>query len=168
MLEIAWNAKKTWNFEENFFSLNIKLKTTFPQYQKLHSTPPWLGARTCKVLRKYSNAFLSYSAKTKRDGQDRRTDRRGALQYLPSPGPTAQAGDKKQWVDINDEICPRVCSNYRPSDQTYIQWTKTMVFSAYIGLWIDLLQVAPLLSMSKRDKKWKTISPAWAILLHNI
>ena len=36
-----------------------------------------------------TKAFLSYSAKTKRDGRtdrqtDRRTDRRGALQYLPS------------------------------------------------------------------------------------
>ena len=49
--------------------------------------------RTCKVSRKYINAFLSYSAKTKRDGQtdgqtdgrtDRQTDGRGALQYLPS------------------------------------------------------------------------------------
>ena len=50
-------------------------------------------------LRKYINAFLSYSAKTKRDGwMDRRTDRqtdgRGALQYLPSRAFGA-AGDKK-------------------------------------------------------------------------
>ena len=35
-----------------------------------------------KKLKQHSiNVFLSYSAKTKRDG---RTDRRGALQYLPS------------------------------------------------------------------------------------
>ena len=52
------------------------MQTTFHQYQKLYSTPPPLGARTCKVSRKYSNAFLSYSAKTKRDGRtDRQTDR---------------------------------------------------------------------------------------------
>ena len=51
--------------------------------------------RTCKVLKKYINAFLSYSAKTKRDGQmDGWTDRRGALQYLPSRAFGA-AGDNK-------------------------------------------------------------------------
>ena len=56
----------------NFIFLNIyKIQTTFHQYQKLYSTPP------CKVSRKYSNAFLSYSAKTKRDGQtDGQTDGR--------------------------------------------------------------------------------------------
>ena len=84
MLEIAWNAKKTWNFEKKqnlifFFSIFKKfikkIQTTFHQYQKLYSTPPWLGARTCKVSRKYSNAFLNYSAKTKHDGRtDRQTD----------------------------------------------------------------------------------------------
>ena len=71
---------------------SYKNKTTFHQYQKLYSTPPWLGARTCKVSRKCITAFLSYSAKTKRDGQtdgqtDRQTDRQtggGVLQYLPS------------------------------------------------------------------------------------
>ena len=112
MLEIAWNVKKAWNFEEKkflkfyFFQYlknSEKIQTTFHQYQKLYSTPPWLGARTCKVSRKYNNAFLSYSAKTKRDGQtdgqtdrrtDGRTDGRGALQYLPSRACGA-AGDKK-------------------------------------------------------------------------
>ena len=108
MLEIPWNAKKTWNIEKKnlkilFFSIFkkfIKIKTTFHQYQKLYSTPPWLCARTCKVSRKCINAFSSYSAKTKRDGQtdrqDRRTDRQtdgGALQYLPSRAFCA-AGDK--------------------------------------------------------------------------
>ena len=101
-LEIAWNVKKKWNFwKKKFFKFyflqylknSYKIQTTFHQYQKLYSTPPWLGAHTCKVSRKYSNAFLSYSAKTKRDGQtdgqtdrwtDGRTDGRGALQYLPS------------------------------------------------------------------------------------
>ena len=80
----------------SIFKKFIKIKTTFHQYQKLYSTPPWLGAHTCKVSRKYSHAFLSYSAKTKRDGRtdgqmggvaispgDGRTDRRGALQYIP-------------------------------------------------------------------------------------
>ena len=64
----------------NYIFLNIlKIHKKFKQhskYQKLYSTPPSLGARTCKVSRKYSNAFLSYSAKTKRDGRtDRQTDR---------------------------------------------------------------------------------------------
>ena len=84
MLEMAWNAK-TWNLKKKiqYLKNSSKIQTTFHQYQKLYSTPPWLGAHTCKVLRKCSNAFLSYSAKTKRDG---RIDGRGALQYLPSPG----------------------------------------------------------------------------------
>ena len=51
-------------------------------------------ARTCKVLRIYINAFSSYSAKTKRDGQT-------ALQYLPSRA-FGETGDKNQnyysWV----------------------------------------------------------------------
>ena len=78
----------------------MRKKTTFHQYQKLYSTPPSLGAHTCKVSRKYSNAFLSYSAKTKRDGRtDRQTDgqtdrRTGGGAISPVPGPTAPAGDK--------------------------------------------------------------------------
>ena len=41
------------------------------------------------------NAFLSYSAKTKRDGRkDRQTDGWGVLQYLPSRALGA-AGDNK-------------------------------------------------------------------------
>ena len=58
--------------------------TTSHQYQTLYSTPPWLDAHTSKVSRKYSNAFWSYSAKTKRDGQtDRRT---GGVAISPVPG----------------------------------------------------------------------------------
>ena len=54
-----------------------------------------------KVSRKYINAFLSYSAKTKRDGRtDRQTDRRGALQYLPSRAFGAAGDNKIQ--------CPRI------------------------------------------------------------
>ena len=80
------------NYKFYFFQYlknSYKIQTTFHQYQKLYSTPPWLGACTCKVSRKYSNAFLSYSAKTKRDG---RTDGRaggggggGGLQYKSRP-----------------------------------------------------------------------------------
>ena len=69
MLEIPWNAKKTWNFEKKiFFSIFkkfIKNSNNIPSISKTiqHTpmtwcTPPWLGARTCKVSRKYSNAFL--------------------------------------------------------------------------------------------------------------
>ena len=58
------------NSNLTFFKYN-----NIPSISKLYSTPPSLGARTCKVSRKYSNAFLSYSAKTKRDGwTDGRTD----------------------------------------------------------------------------------------------
>ena len=91
----------------NFFQYlknSYKIQTTFHKYQKLYSTPPWLGARTCKVSRKSINAFLSYSAKTKRDGRtDGRTDRRGALQYLPSRAFGA-AGDKKQGTNVAHNI----------------------------------------------------------------
>ena len=78
-------------WKENKEKNSYKIQTTFHQYQKLYSTPPWHGARTYKVSRKDINVLLSSSAKTKRDGQ---TDRRGALQYLPSRAFGA-AGDKK-------------------------------------------------------------------------
>ena len=72
--------------------INIKNYTAHPHDR------PWHGARTCKVSRKYINAFLSYSAKTKYDGQtDGRTDRwggGGAFQYFPSRA-FGVAGDKK-------------------------------------------------------------------------
>ena len=85
MLEIAWNVKKTWNFYFfQYLKNSYKIQTTFHQYQKLYSTPPWLGARACKVSRKSINAFLSYSAKTKRDG---RTD--GGRCNISRPGPSA-------------------------------------------------------------------------------
>ena len=81
---------------------NMKFKKYFFKYLKIHKNSnnipsiSWLGARTCKVLRKYSHAFLSYSAKTKRDGQtDRRTDRRTGGVAI-SPGPTAPAGDNNR------------------------------------------------------------------------
>ena len=80
-----------------FFSRNVGNSI------KLHGEKTLHGARTCKVLRKYINAFLSYSAKTKRDGQtdgrtdgrtdrrtdgqtDRQTDRCGGVAISPVPG----------------------------------------------------------------------------------
>ena len=85
-----WKKKFLKFYFFQYLKNSYKIQTTFHQYQKLYSTPPSLGARTCKVSRKYSNAFLSYSAKTKRDGQtDRQTDGRGALQYISRPGPAA-------------------------------------------------------------------------------
>ena len=75
----------------SIFKKFLKNSNNIPSISKTIQHTPWLGARTCKVSRKYSNAFLSYSAKTKRDGQ---TDGRGALQYLPSRAFGA-AGDKK-------------------------------------------------------------------------
>ena len=124
------NSMKTWRKHEilnkqkniilNFFQFlknSSKIQTTFNQYKKLYSTPPWPGAHTCKVLRKYSYAFLSYSSKTKRDGRmDGCTDVQGALQYLPSPGlwrdgrtggvaispiPGPTVGDKNTLYSIN-------------------------------------------------------------------
>ena len=87
--------KKSENLIFSIFKKILKIQTTFHQYQKLHSTPPWHGARTFKVLRKYINVFSSYSVKTKREGRtDRRTDGRGALLYLPSRA-SGVAGDKK-------------------------------------------------------------------------
>ena len=100
-----WKKKSKFKFY-SIFKNSYKIQTTFHQYQKLYSTP-WHGARTCKVSRKYINAFLSYSAKTKRDGQtdgrtdgrtdrqtdrqtDGRTDRRtGGHCNISRPGPSA-------------------------------------------------------------------------------
>ena len=91
---------------------------TFHQYQKLYSTPPWHGARTCKVSRKYINAFFSYCAKTKRDGQtDGRTDGRGALQYLPSRA-FGTAGDKNSHQE-NDGWYPVMIDTEK---RKWIQW----------------------------------------------
>ena len=84
------------------------MQTTFHQYQKLYSTPPWHGTRTYKVSRKYITAFLSYSAKTKCDGQ---TDRRGALQYLPSQAFGA-AGDNKQNIISEHDSMYKIQSTY--------------------------------------------------------
>ena len=50
------------------------------------------------VSRKYSNAFSSYSAKTKRDGQ---TDGQGALQYFLSQA-FDTAGDNKTDNEIGN------------------------------------------------------------------
>ena len=58
----------------------------------LYSTPPWYGERTCKVSRKYINAF--YSAKTKRDARtDEQTD--GGHFNISRPRAYGAAGDKK-------------------------------------------------------------------------
>ena len=51
-------------------------------------------------LRKYINAFLNYSAKTKRDGQ---TEGWGALQYLPSRA-FGVAGDNNILMVSNSRV----------------------------------------------------------------
>ena len=79
-------------------SINIKNYTAHPHH--LVHVPA--------KFREISNAFLSYSAKTKRDGRtdrqtdrqtdrrmDRQTDGRGGVAISPVPGPTAPAGDNK-------------------------------------------------------------------------
>ena len=78
----------------NISKIHKKNQTTTNQYQKLYSTPPWHGARTCKVSRKYSNAFLSYSAKTKHDG---RTDGGGGGFNISRPGPLAAQDKNWHW-----------------------------------------------------------------------
>ena len=66
------------------------IQTTFHQYQKLYSTPPWHGARTCNVPAKFrENTSMHFRVTVRKlNVTDRRTDRqtdgRGALQYLPS------------------------------------------------------------------------------------
>ena len=84
-----------------YFKNSLKVQTASYQYQKLYNTPPppRYGARiknyttppppphpthdmvhvSKTFLRKYSNAFLSYSAKTKHDGQ---TDTSGFKDYF--------------------------------------------------------------------------------------
>ena len=83
---------------ENILQINFFFK--FKQHpinnKNYTAQPPWHGAHTCKVSRRYSNAFSSYSAKTKRDGQtDGWTDGQGAFQYLPSWA-FGVAGDKNR------------------------------------------------------------------------
>ena len=64
--------------------INIKHYTAHP-----HDMPC-----TCKVSRKYSDTFWSYSAKTKSDGQtDRWTN--GGHCNISHPGPSSVVGGKK-------------------------------------------------------------------------
>ena len=138
MLEIAWNAKKTWNIEKKkflkfyFFQYlknSYKIKTTFHQYQKLYSTPPWLGAHTCKVSRKYINAFLSYSAKTKRDG---RTDRQtGGRCNISRPGPSAPREiikRQKLWYQVWHNYYTCMCNFWKVSQSSFL-WNLTPPWS---------------------------------------
>ena len=67
---------------------SYKMQTAFHQYQKLYSTLPWHGARTCKVSSKYINAFSSYSAKTKHDGQTDGQTRGEGNCNISRPGPS--------------------------------------------------------------------------------
>ena len=100
---------------------SYKIQTTFHQYQKLYSTPPWHGARACKVSRKYLNAFSSYSAKTKRDGQtDGRTDEQtnGGRCHISRPRAYGMTGDKK--TTVHNYIYPGV-SGYQIVEQSMVQ-----------------------------------------------
>ena len=73
--------------------------------QKLYSTPLWHGARTCTVLRKYSNAFSSYSAKTK---CDRQTNRQCC--NISRPGPLARR-EIKIHVTLFTSVLSQSCLN---------------------------------------------------------
>ena len=97
MLEIAWNAKKTWNIEKNKFKIlflfNIeKIHKKFKQHsiniKNYTAHPHDMVHIPAKFRENTSNAFLSYSAKTKRDRRtDGQTDRRtGGVAISPVPG----------------------------------------------------------------------------------
>ena len=93
MLEIAWNAKKTWNIEKkklNFIFFNIKKFIKIPSISKTIQHHPHDMVHVPAKFWENTSMRFSYSAKTKRDGQtdgqmDGQTDG-GALQYLPVPG----------------------------------------------------------------------------------
>ena len=88
------NMKYWHHLKKNQYLKNSwKIQTTFHQYQKLCSTPPWHGVRTCKVSRKYINAFWVTVRKTKRDGQtDGRTGGGGRCN-ISRPRAYGAAGD---------------------------------------------------------------------------
>ena len=81
---------KFWTKIFSIFKKFIKnsKKTTFHQYQKLYSTPPWHGAKFWGTRSKSAMHFWVTVRKLNvTDGQtDRWTDGRRALQYLPYPG----------------------------------------------------------------------------------
>ena len=104
MLEIAHKTRRKHEMMKKLILANKFITKFKHQYQKLYSTPPWHGAHTCKVLRKYSNEFSSYNAKTKRDGHDRWM---GAFQYLPSRAFGA-TGDNNE-LDISVTNAPHSC-----------------------------------------------------------
>ena len=100
MLEIAWNAKKTWNIEKNnlkilFFSIFkkiIKNSNNIPSISKTIQHTPMTWCTYLQSFEKIHQCY-SYSAKTKRDGQtdgrtDGQTDGRtdGGIAISPVPG----------------------------------------------------------------------------------
>ena len=120
--------KKNQIFFFQYLKNSYKIKTTFHHYQKLYSTPPWHGARTCKVSRKYINAFFSYSAKTKRDGRtDGQTD--GGRYNISRPGPSAPREIKSWKQKIVPRLATYVIRCLRPKS---LVWNLCGVFEAYI------------------------------------
>ena len=106
MLEIAWNAKKTWNFEKkkcNFIFFNInKIHKKFKQHSintKNYTAHPHDLVHVPAKFRE-NTAMRFWVTVQKLNVTDRQTDRRtdvrtdgrGALQYLPSRASGA-AGD---------------------------------------------------------------------------
>ena len=121
---------------------SYKIQTTFHQYQNYTAHP---HARTCKVSRKYINAFLSYSAKTKRDGQtDGQTDGRtdGGRCNISRPGPSA----------------PREIITY---SWCHVLWERNWLGFSNLQMWhtnIGKRSELPILSQPKFRHSWTHMS----------
>ena len=104
---------------------------------------PWHGARTYKVLRKYINAFSSYSAKTKRDGRtDRQTD--GGRCYISRPGPPAPR-------EIRRKLPNNSCSYKHHNVYFWLLW-ESLGGPRIIGTGSRFLDNYPLIHINQHVK----------------
>ena len=131
MLEIAWNAKKTWNIEKNklyfiFFnilkihkklkqhSINIKNYTAHPhdmvhipaKFRENTSMLFWVTVRKLNVTDRQT---------------DRQTDGRGPLQYLPSRSFGSARGKKKKSYWSVSEILRDGRTDRRTTDELVLE-----------------------------------------------
>ena len=109
MLEIAWNAKYTTG--EILKKNKLKYLKNSIRYSNdrcpsivtgLYCIPPWLGACTFNVSRKYIGTFLSYSANIQTLRTVRQTDRRTDNIYCPGPSEPREIIQP----EINEHMCP--------------------------------------------------------------
>ena len=130
MLEIAWNVKKTGNFEKknflNFIFFNIKkIHKKFKQHSiniKNYTAHPHDLVHVPAKFRENTSMYFWVTVRklNMTDGRtDRRTDGRGALQYLPSrasgaaPGPPAPREITSSFIFKTKEtqILYKTCNN---------------------------------------------------------